>query len=398
LRIRGGLALRSAAAGVITCSLKLVAAERAHAQASYGFFRYADGSGFVSAASQPYRAPATRRVELVRHGTVVAGSAAFQSSGVGLPVGSLLGGDVVRLVEGTTVVTALAYDGLPAINADACAPSLQFTATVSPGSRTYRAGAYGAGQDYFNANPATWTDGSPTTVRLRQPMTLGGTAFVATTGHAAADPSVSVTSESRATIAACPVPPPEPAVIPPPKFGKRATARVLSGRVLIRRPGGKTELLDGAASIPVGSIVDTRAGTVEIAVATPKGKTEKVKAHSGTFKLVQRRQGGYLTELTLRGGSFKGCPTPRHASAASGGKSKKKKPRRQLWTDGKGRFRSGGHYGNATVRGTQWETIDRCDGTLVRVRKGAVVVRDFARRRNVLVRAGHSYLARARRG
>jgi len=49
------------------------------------------------------------------------------------------------------------------------------------------------------------------------------------------------------------------------------------------------------------------------------------------------------------------------------------------------------------VRGTLWLTADRCDGTLTRVTRGRVAVHDFRRRRTVLVRAGKSYLARARR-
>jgi hypothetical protein len=48
------------------------------------------------------------------------------------------------------------------------------------------------------------------------------------------------------------------------------------------------------------------------------------------------------------------------------------------------------------VRGTVWLVEDRCDETLTKVKQGAVVVRDFRRRRNVLVRAGDRYLARAR--
>jgi hypothetical protein len=48
------------------------------------------------------------------------------------------------------------------------------------------------------------------------------------------------------------------------------------------------------------------------------------------------------------------------------------------------------------VRGTRWLTLDRCDGTLTRVTNGAVVVRDYRRHRNVVVRAGHSYLAKAK--
>jgi hypothetical protein len=49
------------------------------------------------------------------------------------------------------------------------------------------------------------------------------------------------------------------------------------------------------------------------------------------------------------------------------------------------------------VRGTRWTTVDRCDGTLTRVSRGRVAVRDFRRKRTIVVRAGKSYLARARR-
>ena len=47
------------------------------------------------------------------------------------------------------------------------------------------------------------------------------------------------------------------------------------------------------------------------------------------------------------------------------------------------------------MRGTIWETVDRCDGTLTKVKRGVVVVRDFRKRRSITVRAGKSYLARA---
>jgi hypothetical protein len=43
-----------------------------------------------------------------------------------------------------------------------------------------------------------------------------------------------------------------------------------------------------------------------------------------------------------------------------------------------------------------WTTTDRCDGTLTRVKRGAVMVRDLRRHREVLLRAGHAYLARHR--
>ena len=47
------------------------------------------------------------------------------------------------------------------------------------------------------------------------------------------------------------------------------------------------------------------------------------------------------------------------------------------------------------MRGTIWVTADRCDGTLTRVKRGSVRVRDFRRRRSIIVRAGKSYFAPA---
>jgi hypothetical protein len=66
-----------------------------------------------------------------------------------------------------------------------------------------------------------------------------------------------------------------------------------------------------------------------------------------------------------------------------------------LLGDAKGRFRTRGRFSQATVRGTQWGVRNRCDGTLTIVRRGVVVVNDFALHKNVVVRAGHSFLARA---
>jgi hypothetical protein len=61
----------------------------------------------------------------------------------------------------------------------------------------------------------------------------------------------------------------------------------------------------------------------------------------------------------------------------------------------KGRFRTTGRFAAATVRGTDWGVRDRCDGTLTVVREGVVVVHDFRLNKDVVVRAGHTYLAKA---
>jgi hypothetical protein len=66
-----------------------------------------------------------------------------------------------------------------------------------------------------------------------------------------------------------------------------------------------------------------------------------------------------------------------------------------LHASDRGRFRSSGHHGYATPRGTVWDTSDRCDGTLFAVKRGTVAVFDFGTRKTIIVHAGHSYLARA---
>ena len=47
------------------------------------------------------------------------------------------------------------------------------------------------------------------------------------------------------------------------------------------------------------------------------------------------------------------------------------------------------------ARGTMWTTTDRCDGTLTRVQRGVVVVTNLRTRRQIVLRAGRSYLAKA---
>jgi hypothetical protein len=54
-------------------------------------------------------------------------------------------------------------------------------------------------------------------------------------------------------------------------------------------------------------------------------------------------------------------------------------------------------FSSATVRGTIWLVQDQCNGTLTKVKRGTVAVRDLKRKKTVSVKAGHSYLARAQR-
>ena len=49
------------------------------------------------------------------------------------------------------------------------------------------------------------------------------------------------------------------------------------------------------------------------------------------------------------------------------------------------------------MRGTKWLTQDTCSGTLVRVKRGTVTVRDFAKKKTVVVKKGKSYVARPKK-
>jgi len=72
-------------------------------------------------------------------------------------------------------------------------------------------------------------------------------------------------------------------------------------------------------------------------------------------------------------------------------------PTRKLWGDGAGSFRTRGQYSAAPVRGTKWFVQDSCAGTLTKVTKGVVSVRDLAKKRPNVVRAGPQSPARPRR-
>lgn len=180
--------------------------------------------------------------------------------------------------------------------------------------------------------------------------------------------------------------------LPPPTPGVTANTSVLSGDVLVKKPGSaKFVELTGDAQVPIGTIVDARKGSLAITVADPQHRLATGTAYQGRFRLTQPDKQIPAT-LELWGGSFRGCKKAAHKRSGRAAAAKRKpKFLQQAWA--KGKFKTKGKYGAAVVRGTTWFTGDSCQGTLVRVRSGVVVVRDFKRRRNVVVRKGHQYLA-----
>ncbi len=225
------------------------------------------------------------------------------------------------------------------------------------------------------------------------------TTFFATASDMAGNPSPcsssSVTYVERTTI------PPPP--LPPPVIGRTVNAVPEKGTVLVKLPPAKTGKLHAAAprfvpletvgrQIPVGSTLDTTKGTVRLTTATnPRGGTQLGHFARGLFTIGQRRKSP-LTTLSMTGGGLNSC-----SRLPSGGARKvtaAKRKRRSLFSNVKGRFRSRGRNSSATVRGTIWSMTDTCRGTLTRVTRGAVTVRNLTLRKTKIVKAGHSYLAR----
>jgi len=204
----------------------------------------------------------------------------------------------------------------------------------------------------------------------------------------------------------------------PPKVGETVIARVVSGVVFFRPPGGSARArgrgrgaqapagftpVKGAEVIPVGSTIDAVQGRVALtsvktaSIANTTQTVQKADFYAGIFQVRQKHATRPLTDIVLKSASFpRVCGAGPRAVIGTAAKGRNKVVT-QLGGNGKGNFRTIGRHSAATVRGTIWLTQERCDGTLTSVTRGVVSVRDLGTGRTVSVRAGSSYLARATR-
>jgi Ca2+-binding RTX toxin-like protein len=184
---------------------------------------------------------------------------------------------------------------------------------------------------------------------------------------------------------------------PPPTRGVQVNAQPDRGTISVRLPGSDGYIeLTGDSGIPVGSVVDASNGTVSITSALDAdGNTQTATFWGGSFKIRQRRNSP-VVDIVLTGGDFSSCGRSARAGSATA-VTAGRRARRRLWSrDRRGRYRTKGRHSVATVRGTRWLTVDRCNGTLTRVTEGAVSVRALGRRKRELVRAGDSHVAHRR--
>lgn len=148
-------------------------------------------------------------------------------------------------------------------------------------------------------------------------------------------------------------------------------------------------------NIPAGSAIDTRHGEVDLRAALPNqpSKVQDGQFRKGSFTVFQRPGQHGLTELDLSTATNRArvCGAGNAPASTSTGA----RVLALLSSTVSGHFQTRGRYSAATVRGTVWDTIERCDGTLIRVIRGVVTVRDFRLHKTVTLKAGQHYLAPA---
>ena len=184
--------------------------------------------------------------------------------------------------------------------------------------------------------------------------------------------------------------------------GINAIARDVHGDVFVKLPGRSSFApLKGVASLPIGATVDARKGSVALISAANarrasdrRRRTAQARLAAGIFRIRQaraRRASGrsILTDFQLLSGA-----NAEQACARSIRAHPLKRIVRTVSVSGIGLFRTTGGAGIATARNATWITTDRCDGTLIDVRRGKVTVRPLHHKRSIAVRAGHRYLVR----
>ena len=184
----------------------------------------------------------------------------------------------------------------------------------------------------------------------------------------------------------------------PPVPKKLVNALPARGTVKVKLPGSdKYVTLATGEQLPVGTLIDVRKGRVTlVAAADTSGGTATADFYGGIARLGQTGKNKLTTTLTLT--EKLTCPKADKAIAAAGDAiAAATRRKRRLWGDGSGRFQTRGKHSAATVVGTRWLVEDSCTSTLTRVVRGKVSVRDFVKKKTVIVRAGKKYVARARK-
>jgi Ca2+-binding RTX toxin-like protein len=168
-------------------------------------------------------------------------------------------------------------------------------------------------------------------------------------------------------------------------FG-RALLRPLRGPLRLRLSRRQRSVpLEYTAQVPLPAAIDTRKGAVYVIVASGGRRSRSARLSGGRLLIRQRNPRRPVAGVRVLGRERASCR--RSASRGVLGR---------VIVSSRGGFRTRGRAAFAVGRNATWLTEERCTGTLVRARRGRVMVIDLGARRRVAVRAGRSYLARAR--
>ena len=222
------------------------------------------------------------------------------------------------------------------------------------------------------------------------------------TADATQEVTVKIAAAPAAPAAAVIAPPAPREGLPPPTAGETVNVAPAGGVIGVKCPADTGFVrLTAPTQIPLTCLIDAGNGTVDLTAS--KGNeagTQSANFWGGIFGLAQKAADNYVTELKLAG--------QLKCEKRKKGKPGKKRSRsrrllkrgggggRRLWGSGKGNYKTVGSYGSATVRGTTWLVVDRCDNsTFFSVREGVVTVRDFVKGSVFALQPGEHYLAKA---
>lgn len=316
------------------------------------------------------------------------------------------GNDRIRRVAPDGTITTIAGgtkgeggDGGPAVNAQLDAPSGVTPLTNGAlliadtgNDRIRRITPLGTIFTVAGTQPGLSGDGGPASAsRLTDP---GDVVRTSTGGMLIAD-----TANSRVRGAT------DVGQIPAPVTDRSLGLAPTSGTpVVLPRNGSAAIVVREPDLVTDGSAFDTERGGLAISVAQA-GQIRTTTLTQGLVTIDQDSGRNPITKVKLVA-PLPGCSTTRarisgralRAFAAKASQRKRKGRReRRVVARGDGRFRTDGKYGSATVRGTEWQTVDTCKATSVRVFSGVVSVFDRVRGKRRDVRAGQKVIIRARK-
>lgn len=182
---------------------------------------------------------------------------------------------------------------------------------------------------------------------------------------------------------------------PKPVAGQTLNLEAVQGNVQLQCPGEDSySRLVGFKQVPVGCLINARHGVVDLTASKgSSGELQGADFWGGVF--IADQQEGDDQEVDLKLAGRRMCER-RSATKQPLATISRKGGGRKLWGTGKGDYSTTGSYGSATVRGTTWLVVDRCNAsTLFKVAEGTVSVRDFVKDKTLTLTTGEQYIAKA---